>query len=62
MMDVQMDIDPVALTVALVANGSSLGSYAILQTGAPNTDHFATFLAWTGPAEFDSVRIERCPP
>ena len=59
---VHLDIDPVGLNVALAANGSSLGSYAIPETGPPNQDHFATLLAWEGVADFDSVRIVRCPP
>jgi hypothetical protein len=62
MMDIHLDIDPGALTVALSANGAPLGRYAIPVTGAPNADHFATLLAWSGSAEFDSVRMERCPP
>lgn len=60
--DVHLDIDPVALTVAVGVNGVLRGSYAIPQTGAPNADHFATLLAWDGVAGFDSIRIQRCPP
>jgi hypothetical protein len=62
MVDIHLDIDPVTLSVALVANGVARGSYAIPVTGAPNTDHFATVLAWDGTADFDFVRIQRCPP
>jgi hypothetical protein len=62
LVDVHLDIDPKALTVAIGADGTSLGSYAIPPTGPPNADHFATLLAWDGVAEFDFVRIERCPP
>ena len=50
-----------ALTVALTVEGVGHGTHAIPLTGAPNGDRFATLLAWDGIAEFDSVRIVRCP-
>jgi len=62
MVDVHLDIDPVALSVALVVNGVARGSYAIPETGPPNADHFATILAWDGVVDFDFIRIQRCPP
>ena len=58
---IHLDVDPVALTVALTVEGVGHGTHAIPLTGAPNGDRFATLLAWDGIAEFDSVRIVRCP-
>jgi hypothetical protein len=57
-----LDVDPVALTVALEVDGVSRGTHAIPATAAPNADHFATLLAWEGNAEFDALRLERCAP
>jgi hypothetical protein len=62
LLDVNLDVDPVALTVALEVDGVSRGTHAIPATAAPNADHFATLLAWEGNAEFDALRLERCAP
>jgi hypothetical protein len=61
LVDVHLDIDAPTLTVTLTVNGVDHGSHAIPPTGAPNDDHFATLLAWEGIAEFDALRIQRCP-
>jgi hypothetical protein len=58
---VHLDVDPVALTVALTIEGKGHGTHAIPLTGTPNGDRFATLLAWDGIAEFEALRIERCP-
>jgi hypothetical protein len=57
--DIHLDIDPAALGVAC-GEWLPVGNYAIPQTGAPNSDHYATLLQWNVGSEFDSVRIERC--
>jgi hypothetical protein len=58
--DLHLDVNPANLTVGLWIDGTFEGTYPFPATGAPNTDHFATLLSWTGLSGFASVSIVEC--
>jgi len=58
--DVDLDIDPATLGVSYVAAGVS-GSTTLNRVTSNATDEWATVVAYSGAAEFDSLRVEVCP-
>jgi hypothetical protein len=60
--DLHLDVDPAARTVAVWISGSLQGQLTFPATDVPNGDRFATLISWSGVSEFDSVDIRRCEP
>jgi hypothetical protein len=58
--DLHLDVDPTTLQVGLWIDQTFRGTYSFPPTGAPNADHFATLLSWTGLSGFASVSVVEC--
>lgn len=65
LIDLRLDIDPVALTVAMWVDGASHGTQPIESWRPPNNDQFATLITWSGAENksvFDWARVTLCQP
>jgi hypothetical protein len=60
--DLHLDIDPSARTVAVWIGGVFQNTYPFPLSGAPNGDRFVSLLSWEGTSEFDSLDVRRCAP
>jgi hypothetical protein len=58
--DLHLDVDPSGLKVGVWLYGAFQGTHSLPPTGAPNADHFATLLSWTGLSKFDWISIVEC--
>jgi hypothetical protein len=62
LVDLHLDIDPVAKTVSAWIGAAAQGTYTIPDTSPPNADAFVTLISWEGQSEFDEVKITVCSP
>jgi hypothetical protein len=60
--DLHLDVDPVALAVAVRIDGVDRGVYSIPETEPPNADRFATLVSLQGTSEFDAIDLRICAP